>query len=197
MGKTSILREFAAEERAKLHDPKGSEGKLACVAYVDAMGFAGVDLDNFWTQFVGRAFERDVAGIREARSASEVRDALTAASREKSFYLLIDEADDLLRYDSFLRVGHPRNAIIDSLVEYMQQNEKFRVILGGLHATMRYADERARPNQTRGQLGHAVVVGPLWEGGAYEDAVRLVREPLKMMGYVLRDEDVLKILSKA
>lgn len=197
MGKTSILREFAAEERAKLHDPKGSEGKLACVAYVDAMGFAGVDLDNFWTQFVGRAFERDVAGIREARSASEVRDALTAASREKSFYLLIDEADDLLRYDSFLRVGHPRNAIMDSLVEYMQQNEKFRVILGGLHATMRYADERARPNQTRGQLGHAVVVGPLWEGGAYEDAVRLVREPLKMMGYVLRDEDVLKILSKA
>ena len=197
MGKTSILRELAAEERAGLHDPQRASGERVCVSYVDAMGFAGIDLDNFWIQFVGRGFVRDVPQFESARSADDVRRVLTEASAEARFYLLIDEADDLLRYDSFLRVGHPRNAIMNSLVEYMQENEKFRVILGGLHATMRYADERARSNQTRGQLGHAVVVGPLWEGGAYEDAVRLVREPLKTMGYVLRDEDVLKILSKS
>ena len=197
MGKTSILRELAAEERASLHDPQRTSGERARVSYVDAMGFAGIDLDNFWIQFVGRGFARDLPQLEAARTAEEVREVLSEASAEARFYLLIDEADDLLRYDSFLRVGHPRNAIMNSLVEYMQENEKFRVILGGLHATMRYADERARPNQTRGQLGHAVVVGPLWEGGAYEDAVRLVREPLKTMGYVLRDEDVLKILSKA
>lgn len=196
MGKTSILRELAAEERAKHYDPNRMPGAFACVAYVDMMGFMGIDLDNFWTQLVGRGFSGDLPELASARDAEQVQAILSAASSERSFYLLLDEADDLLRYDSFLSAQHPRNAIMNSLVSYMSRNERFRVIIGGLHATMRYAAAEARENRTSGQLASSVVVGPLWEGRAYEDAARLVYEPLKVMGYVIEPQDVLKILGK-
>lgn len=197
MGKTSILREFAAEERASMFDPVRASKESVCVHYRDMQHLAGLGLDNFWLEVVGKGFARDVPKLGEARSAEEVREILSEASAGRCFYLLIDEADNLLRFDSFVRADHPRNAIMNSLVAYMAQNDRFRVVLGGLHATMRYAEERANENHTRGQLSHAEPVGPLWEGGAYEDAVRLVREPLKMMGYVIDDDDVLKILNKA
>lgn len=196
MGKTSILRELAAEERANRYDPSRAPRAGSCVAYVSLTGSMSMETDNFWTEFVGKSFVADVPALAFAHDAIQVQDALSAASVDHSFYLLLDEADELLRYDSFTSAQHPRNAIMNSLVDYMSQNPRFRVVMGGLHATMRYAFSQARENQTAGQLASSIVVGPLWEGRAYEDAARLVFEPLKTMGYVMEPQDVLKVLSK-
>lgn len=200
MGKTSILREFVARERAARCNPDGAwHGQTTRVAYRDLYGVMGMSLDNFWVQVVAPGFVDDLPELADVRSAKEVQDILSGASagwHGQIFYLLIDEVDDLLRFDSAQRGGQ-RNAIFNSLVDYVQRNAGFHVVMGGLHETMRFADEQAQRNQTYGQIGGPVVVGPLWEEGAYEDAFRLVREPMRSMGYLMRDEDILKMLSRS
>lgn len=197
MGKTSILREVEAILTAERVSGSGSD----IAAYCDLRGYSGGSVDDFWVKYVARAFEQlvpnQIFGLGNAICASTVQTALLDHIRENKVRLIIllDEADDMIRQDSFPRGSDgTQDEILNSLYKFEKMTSaNFKFVLCGLHVTMRYS---AVINSVQAHFGTPLVITPLWEGGGYTEAYRLVYEPMKAMGVRLSHEIILTIIKR-
>ncbi len=207
MGKTSMLREAEAILTAKRAAfvsgvlPTDSSDGHTIAVYCDLRGHTGGSVDSFWVNYVGRYVQStlpgEVEGIGGAVDASTVIEALSRYMHEGGWrlLLLLDEADDMLRFDSGIVDGRtPQTSILESLNDFAKRDAGFKFVLCGLHMTMRYSN--GMPNKVTGYFGEPIVVTPLWEGGGYLEAYNLVWEPMKSMGYRLDHRSVLRIIGR-
>lgn len=96
--------------------------------------------------------------------------------------LLLDEADAFLLSDS--RNQFANVSLMNQLM--IETQRRLKVIFAGLHNVRRF---RHIPNQP--MVGRAVIVGQLEP----KDAMALVREPLGVLGYRVKDDALLRILT--
>ncbi|MDO9016932.1 MAG: hypothetical protein Q8S73_20295 [Deltaproteobacteria bacterium] len=112
------------------------------------------------------------------------------AEKTRRIVLLLDEADRFLAADASgdSRDGHNRYANLVKLKELMEVTDRrFKVVFAGLHNVQRTARD---PNSPIAHLGTPLCVGPLLDDGEAREAMRLVIEPLRSLGYRFESNDV-------
>lgn len=182
LGKSSLLARVYHEA----HQP--DKNRFSFVIPVQGLGQPGhpYEPEDFWN--VVAQHMRGVKELRfrsQARKPSSIVDAIRAHFRDNPdirLTVLVDEVDDWLTADA------ERNFVNVSLINQLmtETNRRFRVIFAGVHSVRRF---RHIPNQPL--VGRAVVVGPL----EAREAVKVVAEPMEMLGYSLTNEALLRVLS--
>ena len=98
--------------------------------------------------------------------------------------VLLDEADNFLEADA-----KDNFQDVELLRDLMRQTQRrFKVVFTGLHNVQRF---QGIPNQPLAHFGRPICVGPLEPGAAWS----LVDDPMKVMGYQIEEDTILRILS--
>jgi hypothetical protein len=184
LGKSALLRKVQRD----FHSP--DRNQYATVLDIKLLGdpAAREDPASFWPRLRDELLR---VGFSTRKTTSEdadrICDAIRSQCAEKDcrLLLLLDEADNLLDYDS-----RHSFRIVDKLRELMANTgRRFKVVLAGLHNVQRF---QGLPNQPLAHFGEAIQVGPLEPA----DAIDLVVAPLAALGFEFESpNDILRILS--
>lgn len=173
LGKTALLRQIQA-----VYD-SSEDGRV--VRYID-LHESGVGLYRPTSEIFATIAKRlkDV-GYKEGKNTGEreVSNFILswlATDERRRIVLLLDEADDFLKQDSFerFRVSKKLKALMD------QTSRRFKIIFAGLHNVLRTTTQENHP---LAHLGQPINIGPLMKNGEEVDALRLIREPLASLGF--------------
>ena len=194
IGKTALLR--AAE--AAFHRP--AEGHIA--RWIDLKANEiGLEKDPgaVWEVLWGQLERAGV--IAHGTKAPSGRPALLDRLRtlvedwmkkdsDRRLLLLLDEADAFLELDA--RSDFIESTRLKAIME--SSSRRFKVVFSGLHNVLRTTE---RANHPLAHFGEPICVGPLLDGGDWQEALALVREPLWAMGCRFdSDAPVLQILAQ-
>ena len=94
---------------------------------------------------------------------------------DNRFLLLLDEADAFLAADA--RTDFRESTRLKGLMD--RTNRRFKVVLAGLHNVLRVTE---RSNHPLAHFGEPIRIGPMMTNGEWEQAQKLVREPLQSVG---------------
>ena len=97
------------------------------------------------------------------------------ARDDNRFLLLLDEADDFLAADAL--TDFRESTRLKGLMDRTER--RFKVVFAGLHNVLRATE---RSNHPLAHFGEPIRVGPLLTNGEWEQAHRLVGEPLSSVG---------------
>ena len=180
LGKTSLLRHVVH----RMHLPE--QRRFAW--FIDLKGEQYIgnehkDPMEIWRILLKRFVDDKLVSAAElSNSLDNIRDSLRRVIRgdpRLRILAMFDEADAFLESDT--RNGAPA---VESMRTMMAETSRFKVVFAGLHSVQRFA-YTSRPNNPFLNLGYDESkprrggLGPL----AYDDAQRLVQEPLRTMGF--------------
>ena len=97
------------------------------------------------------------------------------ARDDRRFLLLLDEADAFLAADA--RTDFRESTRLKGLMD--RTDRRFKVVLAGLHNVLRTTE---RSNHPLAHFGEPICVGPLLTNGEWEQAQKLLRDPLRSVG---------------
>ncbi len=187
LGKTALLK---AAER-KMHQPES--GRIA--KYLDLTHDHRTNLgksrpiEDIWG-ILAELLQDDIKTLRRVTTPKSFRDNINEwlgpkRDRNRSILLLLDEADIFLETD---RRDKPegRWSIVGALKSMIRDFDGvFKVVFAGLHNVYKIASE---PNTPLAHLGEPICVGAFFNDEV-RDAVRMIKEPLGVLGYEFQDEN--------
>ena len=97
------------------------------------------------------------------------------ARDDSRFLLLLDEADAFLAADA--RTDFRESTRLKGLMD--RTDRRVKVVLAGLHNVLRTTE---RSNHPLAHFGEPICVGPLLTNGEWEQAQKLLRDPLRSVG---------------
>lgn len=184
LGKSALLRHV----KRRFHKPDAKA--YAWVEDIKLIGEHGQPADLLWERLLkgfraNHLLSEDVPFTTSEDAQAQI-EAVMATDRRRRVLVMFDEADNFLERDA---AGSPSFAVVDRLRQMMVNTEyQFKVVFAGLHNVQRF---QSSPNQPLAHFGQPMNIGPL----KAIPAQSLVREPLEALGYRIREETVLRILS--
>ena len=106
-----------------------------------------------------------------------------AARGNRRLLLLLDEADDFLDADA--RTDFRESTRLKGLMD--RTDRRLKVVFAGLHNVLRTTE---RANHPLAHFGVPINVGPLLANGEWMQAQKLIREPLRSVGYGFAERDL-------
>ena len=103
--------------------------------------------------------------------------------KQRRLLLLLDEADAFLEIDA--RKDYRESTRLKDLMDRTER--RLKVVFAGLHNVLRMTE---RANHPLAHLGDPINVGPLLSNGEWIEAQKLVREPLRAVGYRFEPKDL-------
>ncbi|QLH25005.1 hypothetical protein [Streptomyces sp. Rer75] len=179
LGKSALLR--AALRRVRATAPN----RLVILESIYSVGKQPGSSDQLWNVLWPKLADAGVlSGQPPMRDVGEaVHRGILAwvnAGDSRQLLILLDEADDFLRFDaeerSFANVHIIRKIMEDT-------GRRAKVVFAGLHSTVRF---EKLPNQPLAHFGAPLSIGPLKP----RDAYRLLTRPLGALGYTFPDSSV-------
>lgn len=179
LGKSALLRAALRRVRATAPD------RLVILESIYSIGKQPGSSDQLWNVLWPKLADAGVlSGQRPMRDVGEaVHQGISAwvnAGNSRQLLILLDEADDFLRFDaeerSFANVHIIRKIMEDT-------GRRAKVVFAGLHSTVRF---EKLPNQPLAHFGAPLSIGPLKP----HDAYRLLTRPLGALGYTFQDSSV-------
>ena len=180
LGKTSLLRHV----QHRMHLPE--QRRFAWLIDLKGEQYIGnkdKEPMELWRILLKRFLDDGLLSTdHSSASPDNIRDSLRSVIRgDPSLRVLamFDEADAFLEADT--QNGAP---VVESMRTMMAETNRFKVVFAGLHSVQRFA-YTSRPNNPFLNLGYDEGkprrggLGPL----AYNDAQRLIQEPLRTMGF--------------
>lgn len=176
LGKSALLR--AAMRRVQASNPD----RVVILESIYSIGKQPGSSDHLWSTLWPRLVE---AGVLQGHSpGQEVGQAVHRGIRawldgsaSRQLLILLDEADDFLRFDAEER-GFANVHIIRQIME--DTGRRAKVVFAGLHSTVRFEN---LSNQPLAHFGQPLSVGPLKPRDAYQ----LLTRPLGALGYTFQD----------
>jgi len=185
LGKTALLR----KARDEFHTPQNG----AIGIYLDLKSeLIGRTLADIWPLLVKSFREYGILHSKtpDRTGYDKVKEQVLTWLSEKPgrrILLLLDEADNLLEYDS-KQTGTEKFKIVIRLKDIMDKSHKrFKVVFSGLHNVQRTT---RNPNNPLAHMGEPLCIGPLLSADAKE-ARNLIRLPFETMGYQFENEDLI------
>jgi hypothetical protein len=183
LGKSALLRNV----QARFHNPKSEQ--YAWVKDIKNVGNPAHRLktDTLWPMLRDGFKEMGLWGRARAEREDDIVDHIRQIVLEnpsRRVIVLLDEADNFLETDAsenFRIVDRLRVLMVDT-------QRRFKVVFAGLHNVQRFKNV---PNQPLAHFGKALCVGPLEP----TEALKLVRQPLEVMGFHIDNSTALRILS--
>ena len=180
LGKTALLRSVERD----FHDP----GRRHLAKWVDLkVGEIGSarPADEIWSLLWRELHELPVLSktVRRPNPGNQAHiDAVIDeierwinAREDNRFLLLLDEADAFLAADAL--TDFRESTRLKGLMD--RTDRRFKVVLAGLHHVLRVTE---RSNHPLAHFGEPIRIGPLMTNGEWEQAQKLVREPLLAVG---------------
>lgn len=186
LGKTALLK--AAERN--MHRPES--GRIS--KYLDLTHDHRTNLGKsrpikeIWG-ILAELLQDDIKSLQRVTTPRAFRDNIDKwlgpnRDRSRSILLLLDEADSFLEADR--RNPDGRWSIVGTLKNMIRDFDGvFKVVFAGLHNVYKTASE---PNNPLAHLGEPICVGAFFNDEV-RDAVRMIREPLGVLGYEFQAED--------
>jgi len=183
LGKSALLRNV----QARFHNPKSEQ--YAWVKDIKNVGNPAHRLktDTLWPMLRDGFKEMGLWGRARAEREDDIVNHIRQVVLEnpsRRVIVLLDEADNFLETDAsenFRIVDRLRVLMVDT-------QRRFKVVFAGLHNVQRFKNV---PNQPLAHFGKALCVGPLEP----TEALKLVRQPLEVMGFHIDNSTALRILS--
>lgn len=197
LGKSSLLSQILEESKANVHLASGGVGSGEMAAYVsidsknDPAGFSQDYLLFSWRaiykSLVGSNFLK--ASKDDLKTANDVREYVQseiAAGRSatNACYLLIDEADDVMRED-LLHEQTPFLGSLQKLSDAVMGKCRVRYVVAGLHNLSRMT------TASNSVLGKATTIAlqPFSSTTDIQKGIDLITKPLSAMGFHFGKDD--------
>ena len=194
LGKTALLRTVERD----FHNPRSRHLAKWIDLKVGAIGSARGRADEIWSLLWHELRDLPIlATIRKPNPGNQEQiDAMIGeieqwvnARDDNRFLLLLDEADDFLATDAL--TDFRESTRLKGLMDRTER--RFKVVLAGLHNVLRATEQSNHP---LAHFGEPICVGPLLTNGEWEQAHKLVCEPLLSVGcYFEQDALATRILA--
>ena len=180
LGKTALLRTVERD----FHNPRSRHLAKWIDLKVGGIGSASGRADEIWSLLWHELHDLPVLStIRRPNPGNQGHiDAMIGeierwvnARDDNRFLLLLDEADGFLAADAL--TDFRESTRLKGLMDRTER--RFKVVLAGLHNVLRATE---RSNHPLAHFGEPIRVGPLLTNGEWEQAHKLVREPLLSVG---------------
>ena len=180
LGKTALLRTVERD----FHNPRSRHLAKWIDLKVGGIGSASGRADEIWLLLWHELHDLPVLStIRRPNPGNQGHiDAMIGeierwvnARDDNRFLLLLDEADGFLAADAL--TDFRESTRLKGLMDRTER--RFKVVLAGLHNVLRATE---RSNHPLAHFGEPIRVGPLLTNGEWEQAHKLVREPLLSVG---------------